>query len=514
MPHPLELVHPRNLKHLTHHLQALIRDKLWAKIIIGLIAGVAIGVLFGPEMGLVSRETANVVGNWFALPGKIFLALIQMIVIPLVVASVIRGIAATGSVDQLKKVGARLVMYFLLTTVVAVTIGVGVAQAIQPGQFIDNPPKAEAVSTSEVQNELAGEEEGGFSLAAIPESIVSIIPQNPLNEAVQMNMLSVVLFSIVLGLALVSLEATKSKPLLDLLGSLQSVSMTVVRWTMYLAPFAVFGLIAQLLIDTGFASLFGVGIYVLTVLAGLGCLLSFYLAVAFVVAGIPPWRFLAAVREVQLLAFSTGSSVAVMPLSIKTVEEKINVRPSISQFVIPVGATVNMDATAMFQAAATIFLVQVYGLDLSFGMLALLLATIIGSSIGTPATPGVGIIILSVVLKSVGVPIEGVALIIGVDRILEMLRTAVNVSGDITASTVMNRIVPMPQSYEQEIETQKRIEDAQLESGEDVVTGEFEPSPIGRTFGAVKDAFSAANEWVDEHTSFGDGGNTKRTSET
>ena len=504
----IKALHPRNLKHLVHHLQELIRQKFWLKIVIGLILGVGVGIVFGPEVQIVARDTATVVGNWLALPGKIFLALIQMIVIPLVFASVIRGIAATESVEQLKRVGGRLVMYFLFTTVVAVTIGVGVAQFIGPGQYIDNAPKAEEVSAKEVRSELSDGEgqQAGFSLATLPESIVSFIPQNPLNEAVQMNMLPVVLFSIMTGLALVSMKPPKSKPLLDLLGSLQSVSMTIVHWTMYLAPYAVFGLLAQLMIETGFSSLYGVGVYVVTILAGLAVLLIFYLAVAFTIAGVRPWNFLAAVREVQLLAFSTGSSVAVMPLSIKTAEEKLKVRPSISQFVIPVGATVNMDATAMFQAAATIFLVQVYGLDLSFGMIALLVATIIGSSIGTPATPGVGIIILSAVLKSVGVPIEGVALIIGVDRILEMCRTSVNVTGDITASTVMNRIVPTKQSYDEEISVQQKIEEQQDKEDEDVITGEIEPNSgfFSSVTGTVSDAYDSTKEWVSSHIPFTD----------
>ena len=499
MPHPLELVHPRNLKHLTHYLHEFVRDKLWAKIVIGMIAGISIGVLFGPEMELVTRETAEVIGNWFALPGKVFLALIQMIVIPLVVASVIRGIAATDSVEQLKKVGGRLVMYFIFTSVVAVSIGIGVASFINPGSFIDNPPKAEAVSASDVRGELTEGDEAAFSIGELPNDIVSIIPQNPLDEAVQMNMLPVVLFSIVLGLALVSLEQTKSKPLLDLLGSLQSVTMAVVRWTMYLAPFAVFGLIAQLMIETGFASLVGVGVYVATILAGLILLLVFYLIIAFAISGIPPWRFLAAVKDVQLLAFSTGSSVAVMPLSIKTVEEKLKVRPSISQFVIPVGATVNMDATAMFQAAATIFLTQVYDLNLSLGMIILLVATIIGSSIGTPATPGVGIIILSVVLKSVGVPVEGVALIIGVDRVLEMFRTSVNVTGDLTAATVMNKFIKSKHSYEEEIQVQEKIEQEQRENDEDTVTGDYTPSFVGGMVSSATDAVKSAAGWVGDH---------------
>ncbi|MFO7807132.1 MAG: cation:dicarboxylase symporter family transporter, partial [Candidatus Moraniibacteriota bacterium] len=169
----------------------------------------------------------------------------------------------------------------------------------------------------------------------------------------------------------------------------------------------------------------------------------------------------------------TDSSVATMPLSIKTAQEKLKVRSSISQFIIPVGATINMDATALFQGVATVFIAQVYSLELGMGALLILVATAVGSSIGTPATPGVGIIVLSAVLKSVGVPLEGLALIIGVDRILEMFRTSINVTGDLTASVVMNRIIP-GRSYKEEMEYQKEVEKKQEESGEDVITGEVE----------------------------------------
>jgi len=474
MPHPLALIHPRSLKHLTHYLQTFVENRLWAKILIGLAAGILVGWVLSPEFGVISAESARAVGNWVALPGTFFLTMIQMIVVPLVFASVIRGIAATDSMNQLKKVGVRLVVYFLLTTTVAVTIGIGVAQLIKPGFHIVDPPQAEQVSAEEVREEVGVAGEGAaFDLAEIPNSIISILPQNPLSEAVNANMLAIVLFSVIVGLALVSLSAEQSKPLLDLLGSIQSVSMAIVRWVMYIAPLAVFGLIAQLTMTTGVESLAGVALYVITIVVGLMGLLAFYFIVVFLFTGTPPWRFIAAVRDVQLLAFSTGSSAAVMPLSIKTAEERLKVRPAIAQFVVPVGATVNMDATAMFQGAATIFLTQVYGLELSVGVIVLLVLTIIGSSIGTPATPGVGVIILSVVLKGVGVPVEGVALIIGVDRVLEMLRTSVNVTGDLTASMVMNKLIRSKKTYEQAVDEQEKIEKEQEQTGEDTLTGHY-----------------------------------------
>lgn len=472
MTHPLELIHPRNLKHLSHSLQGLIATQLWAKVLLGMLLGLGVGIVLSPSFGLVSQTVADMAAAWLVLPGNIFLTVIQMIVIPLVVASVIRGIAASGSTEQLKSTGIRLVLYFLFTTIVAIVIGVVVTSILKPGEHIDTEAfTLSASSAAHVEETIASE---GFSIATLPQTLVDVLPSNPLSAAVEMNMLQIVLFSIVLGLALVSLRPERSKPLLELLGSLQYVVMRIVSWVMVLAPYAVFGFIAQITIETGFTAMLGIGMYVGTMFVALGVLMCFYLLVVLVVARMSPWRFLRAVRQAQLLAFSTNSSVAVLPVTLKTVEEKLNVRPSTAQFVLPIGATVNMDGTALFHGAATLFLTQVYGIEVGVGMLIALVATAIGASIGTPATPGVGIVILSVVLAGVGVPVEGVALIVGVDRVLELFRTATNVTGDMVAATVLDKITPSEVSYEDEVKQQDAIEEVQEETGEDVVTGSFD----------------------------------------
>jgi len=471
MTHPLELIHPRNLKHLSHTLQDLIATQLWAKVILGMLMGFTTGIILSPDYGLVSEATATAIGSWLVLPGNIFLTIIQMIVIPLVLASVIRGIAASGSTEQLKHTGLRLVAYFLFTTTIAISIGILVTLLVQPGSHIDTD--AFSLTSSRTDGVEQVIEERAFSVAEIPDALVNILPANPFSAAVEMNMLQIVLFSIVLGLALISIKPEQSKPLLELLGSLQSVVMRVVRWVMTLAPYAVFGFIAQVTMQTGVEALQGIGMYVGTVLFGLLLLLLFYLLIVLVVARMSPWHFLRAVRQAQLLAFSTNSSVAVLPVTLRTVEEELKVRPSTAQFVLPIGATVNMDGTALFHGAATLFLTQVYGIEVGIGMLLVLVATAIGASIGTPATPGVGIVILSVVLAGVGVPVEGVALIVGVDRVLELFRTTTNVTGDMVASLVLDRFTKAKQSYEEEVETQEQIEKVQEETGEDVVTGSF-----------------------------------------
>ena len=245
--------------------------------------------------------------------------------------------------------------------------------------------------------------------------------------------------------------------------------MTVVRWAMILAPFAVFGLLAQLTAKIGLDALIGMAAYVATVLLGLLLLFAIYLIVLFIGAKKKPLSFLSATREVMLLAFSTSSSAAVMPLSIKTAEEKLGVRPSVSQFIIPLGATINMNGTALYQGVAAIFLAQVFNVDISLGGMALIVITAVGASIGTPATPGVGIVILAMVLGSVGVPAAGIALIMGVDRILDMSRTAINVSGDLVATVLMDRWVGGPRTKTDEHVGELERERIREETGADVV---------------------------------------------
>jgi Na+/H+-dicarboxylate symporter len=439
MSHPLEFIQPKSLKRLSGHLHSLTKGRLWLKILIGMVLGIGVGTVLGPSVALVPQDTARTIGNWLAIPGQVFLVLIQMIVIPLIFASLILGIAASENMEQLRKLGLRVVIYFLVTTAVAIVIGMGVTMVIKPGDFIPGELLQQTIG-SDAMAQIPTPVQSP-TLERLPEAIVRILPQNPLNAMVGGQMLQVVLFSIIFGLALVSLAPKHADPLLTLLSSLQEVCMTVVKWAMLLAPFAVFGLLAQITTKIGIDVLAGMGIYVATVLLGLVLLLFLYLLIVSSVSHRSPWRFLSSVREAQLLAFSTSSTAAVMPVSIKTAEERLGVRPSISQFVIPLGATINMNGTALYQGAAAVFLAQVFGVELGIDKMIFVVLTTVGASIGTPSTPGVGIVILATVLSGVGIPPAGIALIIGVDRILDMSRTAINLTGDLVACTVMDRWV-------------------------------------------------------------------------
>jgi Na+/H+-dicarboxylate symporter len=422
---------PPARRSLSSYLFGLVRNRLWLKVLIGMFLGLLTGIILGPSVGLVEPATGSLIGNWLAFPGRLFIATIQMIVIPLVIASVVRGLASTEDMAQLRKVGIRVVLFFTAMTALASTIGLWVGQLFSPGKLMQN------ASLPEQRMSDFDAPTGIPNINQLPDLLLGLLPGNPLDAMVQGQMLQVVIFSIIVGVALVTMPSEHSRPMLDLLRSLQQICMTVVHWAMKLAPYAVFGLMAQLTTSIGFNALLGMASYVLTVTVGLLLLMLIYLLLLRVVAGQHPVQFLKYSRDVLLLAFSTSSSAAVMPLSIRTAQDKLAVRPSIAQFVIPLGATINMNGTALYQSVATIFLAQVYGVDLSMASMALVVALAVGASIGSPATPGVGIIILSTVLTSVGIPPSGIALIMGVDRILDMLRTAVNVTGDLVTSRLM-----------------------------------------------------------------------------
>lgn len=414
-------------------LRLLVRTQLWAQVLTGLLAGIAVGLLLSPDgAALVDAGYALAVADWVRLPGGIFLALVQMVVIPLVISSVALGIGGASDPDFLRRVGLRVFPFFIVTTAVAVTLGAVLALAISPGDFVDR----EALAMSPLERATVapvGED------VPVPERIISLIPTNIFQAVLDQSMLHLVIYAIILGVALVSLPRTRVATLLDWLQAVQDISMKVVSWAMMLAPYAVFGLLCSITIRTGLDSLIGVSVYVGTVLLGLLLMIIFFALTAAVFGRLSPWRFLSRIRTVQLLAFSTSSSAAVMPLSMQVAERDLGVRMAISKFVIPLGATVNMAGTALYQVVATLFLTQVFQVELGTGALILLMVTVIGASVGAPSTPGVGIVILATLLENVGVPGSGIALILGVDRILDMSRTSVNVTGDLAACVVMNR---------------------------------------------------------------------------
>lgn len=413
--------------------------QLWFQVIIAMFLGVFVGLLLSPNaFALISETTALKIAPWISLVGNIFLALIKMVVIPLVMSSIILGITSADNTETLKTLGLRIAPYFVFTTVISVTLGIFVAFIINPGSFVSSE-LLNNISASEYVKQTVDP----ISSISIPDMIVNLIPVNISRAELDGNILFFVILAIFIGVALMNMQKDDAKPMKDLAKSFQAFSMTVVSWAMKLAPYAVFGLLCSITIKIGFDAISSMAMYIFTVLFGLFLLLCFYLILAYIFGRVKPLDFLSKIKEVQLMAFSTSSSAAVMPLSMKTAEEKLNIPSPISKFVIPLGATVNMDGTALYQVCAAIFLTQLFGIDLDLVDVIILAITTVGASIGAPSTPGVGIVILATILQGIGVPVEGIALILGVDRILDMCRTTINVTGDLTASIVMKNLVEL-----------------------------------------------------------------------
>ena len=424
---------------LNRRLDVLVKGRLWLQVILALVAGVSVGLLLGPDLDLIGRTRADLIGDWLALPGKLFLALIRMVIIPLAASSIVLGIAGTGGGDALKTVARKLIMFVLTTTVIATLIGVSLARLIRPGrsleQFYPSAPslKPENLALAEPQpSALEG------ITRDLPDMITSIIPQNITASLLQQDMLAIVVFSLFLGLAVVNADKKElTRPLVALSEALLEVSMTVIRTAMRFAPLAVFGLMAETISANGLATLRDLAVYCGIVLTGLACLLVLYLVIVMILGRMSPVAFIRAVGPVQLLAFSTSSSAAVMPLTMKTAIDKLKTPASLAGAVVPLASTVNMAGTALYQSVAIVFLADMAGSPLSSADLALVMVTLTGASIGAPAAPGASIAILSATAVSFGVPLTGLPLVMGVDRLLDMARTLVNVTGDLVLCRIL-----------------------------------------------------------------------------
>ena len=408
----------------------LIKKKLWAQVLLGLFLGLVLGIFLGPETGIVQKDIAELITDWLSIPANLFLKIIQMIIVPLIFASIIRGLISAGNMERLQKIGLGATLYFVATTAIALSIGILVVTTIMPGNFIDSSLIKESFGIEDLGESIERVE---LTIHDIPQSIVGLIPSNPLASFMSGEMLSIIIFAIIIGVSMIALPKESSRPLLDLLESVQKITMKVVSWAMRLAPFAAFGLMAGITSKIGLAALTVLGAYMATVVIGLFAMMIIYIIIIKVFAKRPILSTLRMMKNPQLLAFSTSSSAAVMPISIKTAEDEMKIKPQVSQFIIPLGATINMDGTALYQIIAVFFLAQLFSIDLGITTILLIAVTALAASIGTPSAPGAGIVILSTILIAAGIPPVGVVLLLGVDRILDMTRTMVNVTGDLTA---------------------------------------------------------------------------------
>ncbi|TGL50402.1 dicarboxylate/amino acid:cation symporter [Leptospira kemamanensis] len=405
----------------------------WKQILISLVLGLSIGIGFNPESGLVTQETIQPYLQWFKLPGDLFLNLLQMIMIPLVIVSIALGVSSLKNLKDLWHLGSRTLVYFIFTTIVSVSIGIFLTTAIQPGKQIQNKIQNQTITNSVPIKDSQNVTE------SIPEIIANIIPKNIVNVWSKQQMLSIVFLGMILGIFFLTSKESGTA-LKAFCHSLESFCLWVVAIAMKLAPLAVLGLMSYAMVQIGFSLVFGLLSYIITVLVGLFLILVFYSLLVFFFTKQNPILFFNQIREIPILGFSTSSSSSVLPYSLKVAKEKLKLKETVADFVLPLGATINMDGTALYQAVATVFLSQVYQVELSTLDLFLLVGTVTAASIGTAATPGVGLVILSSILYTFHIPIEGITILFGVDRFLDMCRTSVNLTGDLSCAFIMNHI--------------------------------------------------------------------------
>lgn len=405
---------------------------LHTKIMLGLLLGAAAGV----TCNILWHDTPQL--EWFtnnvASPvGQVFLRMLFMVVIPLVFSSLALGVASLGDIRSVGRVGGRTLGYFLVTTALAAAIGLTMVNVVRPGEALDPQVRAQLLEeySSEAGEKVAASETTGFGI----NTFVNMVPRNPVGAAANGDMLGLIFFTIVLGIALTMIPSEKSEPVIKVLEGIFEAVMVMIGFAMKIAPVGVFGLIFAVTAQFGFEVLKSLGLYVIMVLIGLIIHQFGVLAIlARIIAGINPLEFYRRIRELMITAFSTSSSNATLPTTIRTAQEKFGVPSSIAGFVLPLGATMNMNGTALFEGMTVLFLAQVFGVHLDLLSQLIVVAMAVITALGAAGVPSGSIPLLVMVLVMVGVPGEGIALVLGVDRILDMSRTVPNVTGDLLAS--------------------------------------------------------------------------------
>ncbi len=410
---------------------------LYIKILLGMVLGVIAG-LIGVELGV-----SQFIRDYIAPLGTIFINLLKMVAVPLVLLSLIKGVTGLGEIKNLSTLGIKTLLIYVGTTIVAISIGVTAACLVRPGEIF---PSDKAAELRELyQGEVSQRSESAEAVADdSPLAIlIDIVPDN-IGAALSSNgnMLQVIFIALIVGIAMLSIGLEKMKPITDLIDALNRVVMLIIDYIMLFAPFGVFALMASLAVDTaGDVSIFAaLGLYALTVAAALLILIFlFYPLVIKIFTSIKVGDFMRAAAPVQLLGFSTSSSAATLPMTMEQCQKKLGLSSGVTAFVLPVGVTINMDGTSCYQAVAAIFIAQVMGIYLSLAQILTIVAVTTVSSIGCPGIPGGSVVMLIMVLSSVGIPSEGLALILGIDRPIDMLRTAVNVTGDMAVASIVDR---------------------------------------------------------------------------
>ena len=395
---------------------------LTTKIFIALIAGSLCGILLsqiGYDDTLIDKW---LVSGFFTIVGKIFISFLKMLVVPVVFVSLVCGVSALKDITILGRVGIKALILYLFTTALAISIALILALIIMPG---------------EGANFIAEKEFSSLESPPLSEVLVNIVPSNPFSAFSEGNMLQIIVFSLLFGVA-INLAGVQASKIKSAMNQLNEIVMKMVSVVMLIAPYGVFCLIAKTFATQGIDAILALGGYFFTVIAALIIHASFtYTSLVVFFANLNPIIFFKKMRNAILFAFSTASSAATIPITLNSVKTKLGVDNSVASFTVPLGATINMDGTAIMLGVATVFIANTYGIDLGlFDFLTVILIATI-ASIGTAGVPGVGLIMLAMVLRQVGLPVEGIAIIIGIDRLLDMLRTAVNITGDASVSCVV-----------------------------------------------------------------------------
>ncbi|MCP4504260.1 MAG: dicarboxylate/amino acid:cation symporter [Deltaproteobacteria bacterium] len=369
--------------------------------------------------------------------GRLFLAMIKMVVVPLVFFSLILGIASLGDFRKLGRMGGATIGFFTLTTMGALTIGLVLTNLLKPGKLMSEEDRAMLLGGFDSSNVTAAAADS----PSLVDQIVGIVPSNPFAAMAAGEMLQLIFFATMVGIALTLMEQKKAKIAIELCDAVNEAMVLLVHIAMKLAPIGVGALLFKVVGTTGLSVLKALGAYGLVVILGLLLHITLiYMPVVKTLARLPFWGFIGAIRSALVLAFSTSSSSATLPVTMRAVEDNLDVSNEVSSFVLPIGATVNMDGTALYQGVAAVFIAQIYSIDLSLGDQATIVVSATMASIGAAGVPGAGMLTLAMVLGAVGVPVQGIALVIGVDRILDMFRTATNVIGDSTATVLVARM--------------------------------------------------------------------------
>ncbi len=407
-----------------------------------ILIGMALGVVFGVVLSLIPN--GGVFAADYIKPfGTIFINLLKLIAVPLILASLIKGISDLKDISKLSKMGGRTIVTYLLTTLTAVTIGLILVNVIQPGKSISVETREELVlayasDTQEKQAAAAKQNESGPL-----QPLVELVPSNIFAAASSnKNMLQIIFFSLIFGVAMILIPEKKAKPVKKFFDSFNDVILKLIDLIMQIAPYGVFALLAALVVEAPSLELFkALALYAFTLLLALGIMICVYILLVRFFTGKNASFFMKGIAPAQLLAFSTSSSAATLPVTMECVEVNLGVDEEVASFVLPIGATINMDGTSVYQGVAAVFIAQAFGLDLSLSAQLGIVFTATLASIGTAAVPSAGIVMLVIVLAQAGIPEAGLALIFAIDRPLDMCRTIVNVTGDAAVSMIVGKSI-------------------------------------------------------------------------